>query len=62
MSSESHYVVTVSDRTTLLHGPLGAALMLGGDQTGGRLSLVEHHSGAASARLACPHAPGTCQR
>ena len=42
MSSDSRYVVTVSDRTTLLQGPLGAALMLGADQTGGQLSLVEH--------------------
>jgi quercetin dioxygenase-like cupin family protein len=42
MSSDSRYVVTMSDRTTLLQGPLGAALMLGGDQTGGNLSLVEH--------------------
>jgi quercetin dioxygenase-like cupin family protein len=42
MSSDSRYVVTMSDRTTLLQGPLGAVLMLGGDQTGGNLSLVEH--------------------
>jgi quercetin dioxygenase-like cupin family protein len=42
MSSDSRYVVTVSDRTTLLQGPLGAALLLGADQTGGQLSLVEH--------------------
>ena len=56
MSSESHYVVAVSDRTMLLQGPLGAALMLGGDQTGGQLSLVEHPL-APRARLACPYAP-----
>lgn len=42
MSSDSQYVVTGADRTTLLEGPLGAVLMLGGDRTEGRLSLVEH--------------------
>jgi len=42
MSGDSQYVVTVPDRTTLLQGPLGAVLMLGGDRTGGQLSLVEH--------------------
>ena len=42
MSSDSQYVVTVPDRTTLLQGPLGAVLMLSGDRTGGQLSLVEH--------------------
>ena len=36
------YLVTPSDRTTLLQGPLSAILMLGGDQTGGRLSVLEH--------------------
>jgi quercetin dioxygenase-like cupin family protein len=42
MAGDSDYVVTTSERVTLLQGPLGAALMLGGDQTGGRLSLLEH--------------------
>jgi quercetin dioxygenase-like cupin family protein len=36
------YLITPADRTTLLQGPLGAVLMLGGDQTGGRLSVLEH--------------------
>jgi hypothetical protein len=30
LSGDSHYVVTASDRTTLLQGPLGAAMMLRG--------------------------------
>ena len=42
MPGESLYVITPADRTTLLQGPLGAILMLGGDRTGGSLSLVEH--------------------
>jgi hypothetical protein len=42
MSGDSGYVKTPSDRPILLVGPLGAVLMLGGDHTGGRLSLVEH--------------------
>jgi hypothetical protein len=42
MPGNSEYVITPSDRTTLLRGPLGAVLMLAGDRTGGRLSLVEH--------------------
>ena len=42
MSGDSEYVITPADRTTLLQGPLGAILMLGGDRTAGRLSLVEH--------------------
>ena len=42
MHGESGYVVSPADRTTLLQGPLGAILMLGGDRTAGRLSLVEH--------------------
>ena len=42
MPGESHYVITPADRTTLLQGPLGAILMLGGDRTAGSLSLVEH--------------------
>jgi mannose-6-phosphate isomerase-like protein (cupin superfamily) len=42
MPSDSEYVITPADRTTLLTGPLGAVLMLGGDRTAGRLSLVEH--------------------
>jgi len=42
MPGESRYVITPADRTTLLQGPLGAILMLGGDRTGGSLSLVEH--------------------
>ena len=45
MSGDSDYVVTPSERVTLLQGPLGAALMLGGDQTGGQLSLLEHPLG-----------------
>lgn len=36
------YLVTPSDRTTLLQGPLGAVLMLSGGQTAGRLSVLEH--------------------
>jgi mannose-6-phosphate isomerase-like protein (cupin superfamily) len=42
MPSDSEYVITPADRATLLTGPLGAVLMLGGDRTAGRLSLVEH--------------------
>ena len=42
MSGDSGYVKTPSDRAILLAGPLGAMLLLGGDLTGGRLSLVEH--------------------
>lgn len=42
MSSESQYAVTLPERTTLLQGPLGAVLLLGADQTGGQLSLLEH--------------------
>jgi mannose-6-phosphate isomerase-like protein (cupin superfamily) len=42
MSSDSQYLVTPSDRTPLLQGPLGAILMLSGDRTAGRLSLLEH--------------------
>jgi len=42
MPGESLYVITPADRTTLLQGPLGAVLMLGGDRTAGSLSLVEH--------------------
>jgi len=42
MSGDSDYVVTASERVMLLQGPLGAALMLGGDRTAGRLSLLEH--------------------
>ena len=42
MPGDSDYVITPSERVTLLQGPLGAALMLGGDRTAGRLSLLEH--------------------
>lgn len=42
MPAGNGYVITPADRTALLRGPLGAVLMLGGDRTGGRLSLVEH--------------------
>jgi len=42
MASGEQYLVTGSARTTLLQGPLGAVLMLGGDRTDGRLSLLEH--------------------
>jgi mannose-6-phosphate isomerase-like protein (cupin superfamily) len=42
MASYSQYLVTLADRTTLLQGPLGVVLMLGGDRTAGRLSLLEH--------------------
>ena len=42
MPGESLYVITPADRTTLLQGPLGAILMLGGGRTAGSLSLVEH--------------------
>jgi hypothetical protein len=42
MPGESGYVIGPEDRTTLLRGPLGAILMLGGDRTAGSLSLVEH--------------------
>ena len=38
----SGYVITPADRAALLEGPLGAVLMLGGDPTAGRFSLVEH--------------------
>ena len=36
MRGKSEYVVSLADRTLLLQGPLGAILMLGGDQTAGR--------------------------
>ena len=42
MSGASGYLVTPAGRTTLLAGPLGAVLLLGGDRTAGTLSLVEH--------------------
>jgi quercetin dioxygenase-like cupin family protein len=42
MSSESQYLVKPSDRLALLQGPLGAVLMLSGNQTAGRLSMLEH--------------------
>jgi len=42
MPSASDYVVAPADRTTLLQGPLGAALLLGAERTDGRLSVVEH--------------------
>jgi quercetin dioxygenase-like cupin family protein len=42
MSSDSQYFVTPSDRMTLLQGPLGAVLMLSGNQTAGQLSMLEH--------------------
>ena len=42
MPGESGYMIGPADRTTLLQGPLGAILMLGGDRTAGSLSLVEH--------------------
>lgn len=42
MSGDSEYLVTSADRVTLLQGPLGAVLMLGGDRTAGRLSVLEH--------------------
>ena len=42
MPGSEQYVLTPADRTVLLRGPLGAVLLLGGDRTGGRLSLVEH--------------------
>jgi len=35
MSGHSEYVITPADRTTLLQGPVGAILMLGGDRTAG---------------------------
>ena len=45
MSDASGYLVTPSQRRTLLAGPLGAVLLLGGDATAGSLSLVEHNPG-----------------
>ena len=42
MPGESGYVIGHADRTTLVQGPFGAILMLGGDRTAGSLSLVEH--------------------
>ena len=42
MSSDSQYLVTPSDRMTLLQGPLGAVLMLSGNETAGQLSVLEH--------------------
>jgi mannose-6-phosphate isomerase-like protein (cupin superfamily) len=42
MSSDSQYLLTPADRITLLQGPLGAILMLGGDRTSRQLSLLEH--------------------
>jgi hypothetical protein len=41
MSGDSGFVITPADRESLLHGPLGAVLMLGGDRTAGRLSLAD---------------------
>jgi uncharacterized cupin superfamily protein len=40
--TSSRYLVGPSDRMTLLQGPLGAVLTLGGDRTAGRLSVLEH--------------------
>ena len=42
MSGASGYLVTPSQRRTLLTGPLGAVLLLGGEATAGSLALVEH--------------------
>lgn len=42
MVSSGPYLVTPSDRMTLLQGPLGAVLMLAGDRTAGQLSVLEH--------------------
>jgi mannose-6-phosphate isomerase-like protein (cupin superfamily) len=42
MSGASGYLVTPSQRRTLLAGPLGAVLLLGGEATAGSVSLVEH--------------------
>jgi mannose-6-phosphate isomerase-like protein (cupin superfamily) len=42
VADNSDYVVTPAQRVRLLDGPLGAILLLGGSQAGGRLSLVEH--------------------
>lgn len=42
MSGDSQYLITPPDRMTLLQGPLGAVLMLNGNQTAGRLSVLEH--------------------
>jgi mannose-6-phosphate isomerase-like protein (cupin superfamily) len=42
VSRGSQYLITPSDWMTLLQSPLGAVLMLGGNQTAGRLSVLEH--------------------
>jgi hypothetical protein len=42
MPGESPFVITPAERATLLRGPLGAILMLGGDRTAASLSPVEH--------------------
>jgi hypothetical protein len=55
--TSSRYLVTPSDGMTLLQGPLGAALMLGGDRTDGRLSVLEHPLAPTGTRLAHPHPP-----
>ena len=42
MSSDSQHLITPSDRMTLVQGPLGAVLMLSGNQAAGRMSVLEH--------------------
>ena len=56
MPGESLYVITPADRATLLQGPPGAILMLGGDRTAGSLSLVVPRLAAAHG-LRVPGAP-----
>jgi quercetin dioxygenase-like cupin family protein len=42
MTTSGRNLRRVEDRRPLVEGPLGAFLLLGGDATGGSISLVEH--------------------
>jgi hypothetical protein len=56
MSSDSQYLVTPSDRMTLLQDPPGAVLMPSSNQMTGRLPVLEH-SLTLRGHLARPPAP-----
>ena len=53
MSGHSEYVITPADRTTLLQGPVGAILMLGGDRTAGSPAVLLLTAGTAGAKAPC---------
>ena len=48
MPATSKYVYGPEQRETLLTGPVGALLLLGGEATDGRFSVVEHPLGPRS--------------